>query len=244
MNRSLLLFLFLFSLSLSACAQFTVSGTIYDSSRSIPVEGVRIVSTGGVFAISDSLGHYHIPVHEQDSLTFIFRNKPTQKFPVKNISTVNQFDLSLHVNIHSKYKAMKEVLVFAHSYRQDSLENRQTYADVFDYRRPGVRTSISPSGGVGADVDELINIFRFKRNRQLKAFRSRLLAQEEEKYINYRFSKNNVRRITHLDGKQLDTFLIKYRPSYEFASGADEVQFNQYVLNCYYHFRMEVLRKE
>ena len=218
-------------------AQFTISGTVLDSSKINYVENVRVVSTGGMFAITDSLGRYSVMAGEADSLIFYYNNKPTQKFIVKAIPDPAHFNISLRINVKGKYHVLNEVVVFSRSYKQDSLENRQAYADIYDYKKPGLSTSITPGGGVGADVDELINIFRFKRNKRLKAFQQRLELQEQEKYINYRFSKLFVKRITGLSGSLLDTFLVWYRPDYEFTRSSDELVFNQYILNAFYQFQ-------
>ena len=210
---------------------------MYDSSKINLVEGVRVVSTGGLFAITDSMGRFSLLVNERDSVLFYYRSKPTQKFVVKDIPDPSHFNISLHVTVKGKYSTLKEVVVHSRSYRQDSLENRQNYSDIFSYKKPGLSTSIMPGGGVGADVDELINIFRFKRNRRLKAFQSRLEREEEEKYVNYRFNRNFVRRITQLNGVALDSFIVRYRPSYEFTVNADEITFNRYILNSSYSFK-------
>jgi len=225
-------------------AQLTVSGTVFDSSKRNYVEDVKVVSTGGKYTITDSMGRYKIPVTEKDSLSFIYQNKPTQKFVVKDIEDLRQFDISLHINVKGKYNTLKEVVVFARSYRQDSIENRQTYGDVYNFRRPTIQTGISPSGAVGADVNEIINMFRFKRNKRLKAFQARLEQQEQDKFVSYRFNKNFVRRITQLQGAELDTFMVRYLPTYEFASMADEVSFNRYILNASYRFKIELLKQQ
>ncbi len=198
---------------------------------------MRVVSTGGMFAITDSMGRYSILVQPGDSLSFVYNNKPTQKFPVNTIINPQQFEISIHLAIESKYSVLKEVIVYSKSYKQDSLENRQTYADVFDYTKPGLSTSIVPGGGVGADVNELINIFRFRRNKRIKAFQQRLEEQEQEHYVNYRFNKILVSRITGLKSPALDSFVVWYRPSYEFAQASSELVFNQYILNASYQFK-------
>ncbi len=221
----------------SSHAQITISGTVFDSSKINYVENVRVVSTGGMFAITDSLGSYAIIVNENDSLIFYYNNKPTQKFSVKTIIDPSHFNISLHINIKGKYRVLNEVVVFSKSYKQDSLENRQTYADVYDYKKPGLSTSVTPGGGVGADVNELINIFRFKRNKRLKAFQQRLELQEQEKYIDYRFNRLLVKRMTGLTGIYLDSFLVWYRPTYDFVTLSDELIFNQYILNAFYQFQ-------
>lgn len=218
-------------------AQLTVSGTVFDISKINYVENVRVVSTGGMFAITDSMGRYSIPVSEGDSLVFHYNNKPTQKFAVATIHDPAHFDISLRMPVKSKYGVLKEVTVFSKSHKEDSIENRQTYADVFNYQKPGVSTSVSPDGMVGADVNELINIFRFRRNKRMKAFQQRLEIQEQEKFIDYRFNKIFVKRITGLQSPELDTFLVWYRPDYDFTRFSDEISFNQYILNASYHFR-------
>ncbi len=223
-------------------AQLTVSGTVFDSSKRNYVEQVRVESTGGRYSSTDSMGRYRITVSEKDSLTFIYHEKPTQKFAVKDIADLSQFDISLRVHVKSRYNTLKEVVVIAKSYRQDSMENRQAYAEYYDFHKPALKTSISPDGAVGADVNELINMFRFRRNKRLKAFRARLEQQEQEKFVDYRFNKTFVKRITRLEADQLDSFMLRYRPTYEFASMADEVTFNKYILNASYKFKLELLK--
>lgn len=218
-------------------AQLTIKGTVFDSSKVNYVENVRVVSTGGLFAVTDSMGRYKILVNEDDSLVFYYNNKPTQKFTVKSIPDPDRFDICLRITVKGKYRVLNEVVLYSKTYKQDSIENRETYSDIFNYKKPGLSTSVTPGGGVGADLDELINIFRFKRNKRLKSFQRRLEQDEQEKYIDYRFSKVVVKRITGLSGQLLDSFLVWYRPSYEFAKESDEITFNQYVLNAYYQFQ-------
>lgn len=235
--HKILLILFFVCSSFLLRAQFTVSGTVLDKTKINRVENVRVVSTGGMFAITDSMGRYSILVQPGDSLSFVYNNKSTQKFPVNTITNPQQFEISIHLAIETKYSVLKEVIVYSKSYEQDSLENRQTYADVFNYTKPGLSTSIVPGGGVGADVNELINIFRFRRNKRIKAFQQRLEEQEQENYINYRFNKILVGRITGLKSPALDSFVLWYRPSYEFALASTEIVFNQYILNASYQFK-------
>ena len=233
------LFIFLY-FSINANAQIPVSGSVLDNSKINFVEGVGVMSTGGKITVTDSMGRYTILTSPGDSLYFLYNNKPTQRFAVNKIPNTAQFDISLHIPIKSKYGILKEVVVYSKNYKQDSIENRQNYGEVFSYRKAGIQTSIAPGGGVGLDADELINMFRFKRNKRLKAFQLRLEADEKEKYISYRFNKVFVRRITQLQSPVLDSFLIWYRPSYEFIINSNEIEFNQYILNASYHFKRTI----
>ena len=69
---------------------------------------------------------------------------------------------------------------------------------------------------------------------------NRLLEQEQETYINYRFNKTLVKRITHLEGKDLDTFMVRYRPDYDFTQRTSTAVFYQYILNASYRFKKEM----
>lgn len=218
-------------------AQVLIKGTVYDVSKINPVENVKVYTNDSLVAISDSLGRYHIFLQAKDSFYFEFRNKPTQKFGLKQVSARAPFDISLGVSVPSKYNALKEVIVYSKSYRQDSLENRNAYADIFEYQKPGFSTSMGPGGTVGADVNELINIFRFKRNKRLKKFQQRLEYQEQERYIDFRFNSLSIKRTTGLEPPLLDTFMRWYRPSYEFAAAASEVQLVQYILLAFDQFK-------
>jgi len=220
-----------------------LSGTVFDSSKINYVPGVKVANNAGRFTYTDSLGHYTIAVTEKDSLCFTFRNKSTQKFAVQTISDPNHFDISLLVPYRGKYSTLKEVIVHTKTYREDSIENRETYAKVFSFHKPGLETSISPSGAVGADVDALFDMLKFRKNKSMKRFQLRLEIEEQEKYVTYRFNKALVKRITHLEGEQLNMFMIRYRPTYEFTSQADELLFNQYILNCSYKYKIEQLQQ-
>lgn len=223
--------------ALQSIGQIKIEGTVVDISKKNLVEGIRVVCTNGLFDVTDSLGRFNILVNENDSLSFYYHNKPTQQFAVSKIPDPQNFVISIHVPVKSKYQMMSEVMVYSKSYRQDSIENRLEYAQVFNYQKPGLSTSMVPGGVPGADLDQIINIFRFKRNKRLQAFQKRLEEQEQEKYVSYRFSRITVQRITGLQGKYLDSFLVWYRPTYAFAHLADEITFNQYILDALYQYR-------
>jgi hypothetical protein len=206
---------------------------------------VVVSSTSGNQVVTDTLGHYEIFATDKDSLTFTYQNKPTAKFAVKQIPNIAAFDISLHVRVNSKFQTMKEVRVYSKNFREDSIENRIYYSKIFNYQKPGVSTSINPgSGSVGMDLDELINIFRVRRNKQLRKMQDRLLEQEQETYIKYRFNKATVKRITRLDGADLDNFMLLYKPEFEFAQAASTVEFYQYILNASYQYKKEQLIKK
>lgn len=217
--------------------QIIISGTVYDSTKLYVVPGVIIKSTGGGSTITDSLGAYHINTDEKDSISFYYANKPTQKFPVKSISNYNDFDISLQVRVFEKYKLLKEVKIFTKNYRQDSSENRLSYSKIFDYQKPGLYSTYTPGSPPGLDINELINIFRFRRNKMNLVFQKRLIEEEQDKYINYKFNNTLIKRVTGLSGVLLDKYKLLYTPSYEFLIIATELEFYEYILNTASQFK-------
>ena len=214
----------------SADAQIVIKGQVFDISKINPVEHVKIYLNDSLIGFTDSLGRYEVPLHSKDSFYFEYQDKPTQKFTLSQVTYPLKLDISLRTSVPSKYSSLKEVTVYAKSYRQDSLENRRDYAAIFDYKKPGLSTNMGPDGTAGADINELINIFRFKRNKRIKKFQQRLEFTEQEKYINFKFNKIFVKRTTNLETPLLDTFMLWYRPTYEFVAAASEVQLMQYIL--------------
>jgi hypothetical protein len=225
------LFTLLFIAAKPAASQsYKIKGTVYDSSRRYPVELVTVLSTSGKGAITNTEGHYEIEVTEKDSIWFSYLNKPTIKFPVLKISNPFGFDISLQVNI----PVLREVKVRPRNYRADSLQNREDYARIFDYQKPKIKT-VTPQYGAAAgfDLDELINMFRFKRNKSMLAFQKRLLLEEKEKFVDHRFSKALVRRLTSLTGNELDSFMLIYKPPYEFTLFTSDYEFQEYIKEAY-----------
>jgi len=233
--RYLLLLLLTGLVSLSARGQtYLIKGVVYDSSRNYPLELVSVMATSGNGTVTNAEGYYEIRVTEKDSIWFSYLNKPTIKFPVLKISNPMQFDISLQVSV----PVLKEVKVFPRNYKLDSIRNRQEYAKVFNYQKPGLKMVTPQYGaGVGFDLNELINVFRFRRNKSMLSFQQRLLLEEQEKFIDYRFNKALVRRLTLLEGAELDRFMQVYRPTYLFTKYSGDYEFRYYIKQSLYRYK-------
>ena len=231
-------------------AQFvTISGTVYDVSGRNPIEAVLVKSTSGRGTITDSLGRYSFTVKNKDSIWFSLIGKNTMKYAIDTISDLSNFDISVHVRVFE----LPEVTVRNRDYRLDSIQNRRDYQKYFDFKKPGIKLSENPGynpGGVtvGLDLDELINMFRFRRNRNLMFLQNRLIEQEQDKYINYRFSKGYVHKITKLQSPELDTFMRKYRPDYNLLQNFNDLELGYYIERHFQEYKnlkyKESLRKK
>jgi hypothetical protein len=220
----------------SAGAQYVVRGTVFDSSRRYVIEAVSVLSTGGRGTITDSLGRYSLAVSEKDSIWFSFLGRPTPKYPVLKIADIQQFDIALRM----KVDVLPTVQVRSRYYREDSAQNRKDYAKAFNFQRPNLSTmtSVGPNGA-GFDINEIIRLFQFRKNRSMERFRERLLQQERDKFIDHRFTKGLARRLTGLDGPQLEQFMLRYRPPFEFAAISSDYDFHLYIKEAGEEFKRE-----
>lgn len=220
-------------------AQIIISGTVFDSTKLYVVPGVNVSSTSGLTTITDSLGAYHITVSKKDSLSFFYKGKSTVKFPVEAINNYNSFDISLRIRTNDKYKLLKGVTVFADTYRRDSLENRMEYSKIFHFEKPTIRSDYEPGAAAGLDLDEFIRMFQFRKNKQNLAFQKRMVEQEQDRYVDYRFSSKVINRITGLSGDSLTRYKKMYRPSYLFTISSSLTEFYEYILNTSYAFKRQ-----
>lgn len=248
--RVLLFLIFIFIISGKASTQnISLSGTVYDITKKTPIALVSVLTTSGNGTATDSMGRYFLNVDEQDSVYFSYLNKETPRYAVASIPNLASFNISILI----KTQELPNVLVKQRNYRLDSLQNRLDYSKVFNYRKPGFRTSMNPGSGqvgVGLDLDELINMFKFKKNARMQSFQNRLLREEKEKFISHRFNKGLVRRLTGLSSPELDSFMIEYRPTLQMALQFNELEFGQFIIEAHKYFKAgiklnkEALRRE
>ena len=216
----------------------TISGIVYDISGRMPIEAV-MVYTKFSSTQTDSLGRYLITLQPKDSLTFSLFGKSTQKFALDQIEDQSNFNIMIHVNGFD----LPEVRVRNSYYRYDSIQSRMDYAKYFNYNPPGLKMSnqqnMFGNGGItiGFDVNEIINMFRFKRNRNAQFLQNRLIYQEQEKYINYRFTKRFVQKLTKLDGPRLDVFMEYCKPSYPTLALLNDLELGYFIQQKFIQFK-------
>lgn len=213
-----------------------MAGTVYDYFSKRPLDAVTISTSAGFYAISDSVGKFSVPVSKTDTVWFSFLSKKTKGYPVDTISNLYNFEIALYVDA----AWLPAVKVKNSNYKLDSLQNRQEYAKVFNFRKPKINvSSISPSSYVpgsvtaGLDLDEFINMFRFRRTRMMLSMQERLIEQERDKYINHRYTKYLVQKLTNLRSPDLDSFIRISKPSYELLVTMNDIELGYYIEQIY-----------
>jgi hypothetical protein len=212
-----------------AAAQVVIKGAVYDKQARHGIPNVSVISTSGIGTITDTLGRYNIKVPNDDSIYFSYLGKMSAKFPVKRLPPDQPLDISLPVSMD----LLPSVTVRQPSYRMDSLANRNEYRKVFDYD-PAIGSAPSSGFGLGIDFALLLNP---RKMRRMEALRTRLEREEKDKYVDHRFTKALVKRITGLSSPALDTFMIEYRPSYDILKTFEtDYDYYSYIKSCGFSF--------
>jgi len=220
-------------------SQVWITGKVYDSTRMVAIPFVKVTTTGGIVTFTDSIGRYGMTVDKKDSIQFTYRGKSTNYFPVKDIRYPAGFDISLQVTVQDRYQTLKEVVVIGKSYKQDSVENRERYKSVFEFEGGGLQ--VTSQGNL--DPISLINAFKFRRNKSMRSFRNRLIEEEQEKFVSSRFTKPLVKQITGMNDRDIERFMLLWRPPYELVAFAEEYEFHQYILDASRYFKRGILPK-
>jgi hypothetical protein len=233
----LFLLVALFFSAKSEAQNFKLKGTVYDSTRTFPIASVTVLTSSGKGAVTDSYGRYEIDVRETDSVWFSYLNKATIKYALAKVIDASRFDIAIHINIPT----LKEVIVKPRNYKMDSIQNRIDYAKAFNWEKPGLKTTAPGSLGepAGIDLGEIIRMFQFRKNRSMASFRERLLQEERDKFIEHRFNKALVLRLTGLVGEERDSFMLRCRPSYEFCLVTSDYDFQYYIKKCHEAWKLQ-----
>lgn len=235
----ILLIILIINTSLVAKSQIWLTGKVYDSTRMVTIPAVKVMTKKGIVTFTDSIGRYGLNVEKDDSVSFTYRGKSTNYFPVKQINYPAGFDVALQVIVQDRYQTLREIVVVGKSYREDSIENRERYRKIFDYGPGGL--AITSSGYL--DPNSLIGAFSFRKNKVMRSFQNRLILEEQEKFVDSRFTKSLVRQITGLKERDLERFMKLWRPPYELVAFSEEYQFHQYILDASRFFKSGVLPK-
>jgi hypothetical protein len=234
-HLKIILLLFPICVAMVAQAQsLTVSGIVYDISGNRPIEAVMVNSTHAK-TLTDSLGRYLIRIGVKDSIWFSLFGKQTPKYALDTVADPYNFNIMIHVVDYD----LPEVRVRNNYYKFDSIQNRIDYAKYFNYQPPGIKFAKAPYGfgssglNIGFDLDEILNMFRFQRSKNLDFLENRMVAQERDKYVDYRFTKRFVQKITHLEGEALQKFMNYCRPTYEALGLLNDLELGQYIQRKY-----------
>ena len=77
----------------------------------------------------------------------------------------------------------------------------------------------------------------------MRSFQNRMILEEQQKFIDSRFTKALVRQITGFNERDIERFMKLWRPPYELVAFSEEYQYYQYILDASRYFKSGVLPK-
>jgi hypothetical protein len=145
---------------------------------------------------------------------------------------------SQHIEMTKKVNELKPVnIIGTKSFTQDSLNNRLDYAKSFNYQHPKLSDAITLNPGtrpgelLTIDLLAIVRALTYKTTDEYK-FNKLLKRDEHEQYVDEKFNRGIVERVTGLKGDTLSAFLAEYRPTYAFVLKSTPYDMQTYIKDC------------
>jgi hypothetical protein len=210
-------------LSIDADAQTNLKGKVFDNQTDSVLVAVSIVNiTKKLIAYSDSTGQYTIPAAEGDKVIFSSVSYSPDTTTVAYYMLVAGFSPGLN----QRNNTLANVTVRSSTYQEDSLNRRNEYREFYSNPKQRLAGSNTPTG-FGITFSP-VSYFS-KREKQKRELRKRLARNEEIAFVDFHFSRRTVEKLTGLQGDSLSTFMLRYRPSYEFCRKASQEDMLVYI---------------
>lgn len=231
MNYRCLFILVLFSfISHFVFAQKIIQGRVYSGATDSVITSASVHNlTTKQSAVANKFGAYRINASEGDLVIFSASGFLTDTVKVEFYMLLTPHDVTLPL----KMTTLAGVNLLS-SYKKDSLERRNDYADIFNNQK-NITGGNRPTDGVGISVSPLS--YFSKQAKQKRQLRKRLLQQEQDDYVDRSFPGGWVSKLTGLSGDSLNLFMYRYRPSYDFCRDTDRAGMTVYISEKLKEFR-------
>jgi len=218
----------LLGMGITGNAQQFLTGKVYVKGSSDTLISVSIHNiTTQRYDLSDEDGSYRIQAAPGDHIAFSSVGHKTDTLTV----TASILTAFYPVYLEIKPQTLATARVEYNNYQLDSMDRRLEYAWVYDHGSERRFEHDRNGDGVGVQM----NIFRNTSTeaKQRERLQKRLQREEQDYYVDFRYNKDYVAKITHLQGDSLKTFMKKYRPSYDYCRKAAMVDILVYINDCY-----------
>jgi len=236
--KYLLLLIVLFT----CCSSYgqKITGIVIDKTTKQPINGA-LVNLGSSKTYTNTSGVFEIiNTALNDSLKVVHFAYKTYTISISKAIT------TLHIELEPTVISLNIVTVNGdRNFKKDSIENRIAYAKQFNYKGPTIMDAFT--GNPNKQPGELISInpllliaaFTKKSTPEYK-FNKILIRDEHEQYVDEKFNKGIVSRITGLSGDTLSVFLTQYRPTYQFVLKATDYDMEVCIKESFKRFENDV----
>jgi len=207
-------------------AQQNLTGKIVKRGSPEVLTGVTVLNVHqGKHNLSDAGGNYKIPAAVGDTIIFSSAGYRPDTMLVADYMLAESFLVALDPNVMS-LKAVK--VDELRNYQMDSIKRREDYAFILNKKHP-VRLMNEKRAADGPGFSFSPIGYFSKGERRKRKLKKRLAQEEEDYYIDYKFSPARVAQLTGLKGAALQKFLVRYRPSYKWCRNANNQDILLYI---------------
>lgn len=184
-----------------------------------------------VGTVSNESGRYYIEALAGDTIEFSSLSYVRTAIVAPGISSTRHIEMKRHI------MGLQGVNIRGRIYKQDSLAIREEYERYFGYKRPGAMDVLKtlPSNPITA----LTYLVPSRARKRKEKFGEQLKYWEEEKHIDYRYNHDLVAKITKLESPELDSFMLAYRPPYNFLLNATEYDLLLFIKQAFERYQKQ-----
>ncbi|MFD2743057.1 MULTISPECIES: hypothetical protein [Sphingobacterium] len=211
--------------------QVRLEGIVYDKESKDRLGRVQIYNTRTHQRIfNNAKGEFRIDVEPTDTLVFLKDGflSDTLAVPRKQIL------------VHSMLRDFRYIETVKVNARRSPIEiyeeSKREYHDAYKLADPGSLISVGPTGA-GLSINAIYNLLS-KEGRNARRFTAYMQQVYEDNVVDSIFTPDLVHNLLGLEGEQLQNFMIRYRPSYAFATRASHYQLTQYIKSKYNMFKI------
>lgn len=229
-------------------SRINLKGVIYDNKTSERIPYVHIIETGhhkGTAA--DNNGNFSISADLNDTLKFTAIGYEDYKLFISDSLRNGSY---LVVRLNSRTYLLDNLNFYANDpmhgfYLKDIKRDTIHIAGAKGYSS----AALSGTPAAGGYITDFANLFN-SHHRQEKKLAGILVTEEltrqeqqekkkQDELINEKYSIELVKRITDLQGKKLEDFIEKYKPSNRFILRATKYEIALQIVNSYRDYRFE-----
>ncbi|WP_188315816.1 carboxypeptidase-like regulatory domain-containing protein [Chitinophaga agrisoli] len=226
------LFLLLLAGLQPAWGQVKLTGMVVDADTKTGLPAATIINKRTqAGTITSESGRFYIEAAPGDTIEFSMLSYYKKEI-VTPVETT-----SFNIYLPKRIFGLQEVNVKGRNYHLDSLANREEYGKYFNYKKPGALDVLKtlPANPVTA----LSYLVPSKARKRKEHFHEQLDYWEKENYIDYRYSAELVGRMTKLESPELDSFMLHYRPGYQFLQNATDYDLMLYIKQSFQTYQQD-----
>jgi len=227
--RSRFYCLFIVCLHFVPGASSQLTGKVFRKGSTEVLSGVNVKnSTTKKYNTSDLGGNYIVPAQPGDTVIFSSAGYHADTLIASKAFFARGYDVYLAVNV--VVLAAVEIDPLG-KYLADSIRRREEYAFILDKKHPVKLMNEKRAADAPGFNFSPVGFFS-KREKEKRRLKQRLKDEEErdrQAYIDARFPRARIARLTMLSGDSLNSFISLYRPSFNFCRNSSNQDMLLYI---------------